>query len=264
MRSGAHRAGKYRKKVRGFVLPGQSNRYSAALRGRTQLESIVKQICTSPVLLLSYIAYAEQISKAKGTHAGAPGINEVQYLINKWTARGLEGPTLIEIASSLGTPGLHYPGETLILGNNHIGPNDFPLSGDFIFGTRYYLDGAKSVLTKMSLYFHVYGVSGKVKCAIYNAPGNSPTTIVAQTEEKTVSHAALQWIDFDFPGSETITDGWYYLLFWAEKAFWTRADPGTNARGVTARVYDGWPSPMPAWTPDTNRDYSIYATCTVV
>jgi len=264
MRPAGERLKKYEAKLGGFGPAGNTEGYMRTLPSRMKVESLIKSLKLPAAFEMYYLAYAEQLAKIKGKHSGDMAKDEAQIKLRGWVGRGLDGSVLGGIAEKMGIAGLSVPGLTLTFGNEHAGINVLPLSGNYIFGIRFYFPGPESKLIKMSWYMKTYALAVKFKCAIYNAPGNSPTTLIEETEEREFTDEALKWQDFSFPGNATIGEGWHYLLFWGNNSFLTKGDPGTNDRGVVAQAYDGWPDPVVGWIPGTNRDYSIYATCETV
>jgi len=251
---------KYRKKVRGLVLPSQVPGYDASLPDRMRLERIVKSLGVAPMLQFSYVAYAEQIVRLKAVHGGQILLNEVSTTMQHWKMRGLDGDTLIHAAEILGIPGASFPPEYIKFGHSSpCGTPSFQVA-DRIYGTRYTFAGPASKLVKMSFLVSTPGAARKIKCAVYNSPAAAPTTLVAETEEKTVNNGSHSWEHFKFPGGQIIGAGDYFLVYWADGIFNVKYDAGANPHGHHTIAYDGWPNTMPGWTYDSDRDVCICAT----
>lgn len=102
MKSSNLRTDKYRKKITALIIPGQSQRYLAALPSRLQLEFFVKSLGITPMLQFSYIAFAEQLLKITKTHKRQIAVNEAVALATKWSLRGLTYSNINKIGIFLG------------------------------------------------------------------------------------------------------------------------------------------------------------------
>lgn len=110
MRSAHHRKEKYKKKIRGLVIPGQGSRYSMTVRDRMKLEQIVKSLGVTPILAFSYLAYAEQLLKIKKKHQRQIAANEALVTATHWLNRGLSPTFLNDISEALGLGRVIPPG----------------------------------------------------------------------------------------------------------------------------------------------------------
>ncbi|MGQ9623973.1 MAG: hypothetical protein ACUVT9_01225 [Candidatus Bathycorpusculaceae bacterium] len=115
----------------------------------------------------------------------------------------------------------------------------------------------------VTAYIRITAVSKKMKCAIYL---HSNLSLVAQTEEKTVSVGAAAWITFNFLTPKPIIKAGveYLLVAWSEAgngyAYLYYTLGTTNQGHHVSSLYDtNFPNPMPNPTPES-RAYSIYCT----
>jgi len=99
MRTDLIRIKKYKKKVRGLVLPLQKSNFSANTQRQVEIENITNIIVGPDINRVYYIIFAKEINKLFGKYTGDSLLNEVEILQSKWTARGLNPVKLDEIKS---------------------------------------------------------------------------------------------------------------------------------------------------------------------
>lgn len=108
MRSSVQRLGKYGKKLRAAIIPGQAKRYNDALGGRLQMERFVKRLAIPPMQQFSYIAFGERLLRILSRHKGAIAEAEACVEWTKWLNRGLDrqflNPILCNYVPSLCDP----------------------------------------------------------------------------------------------------------------------------------------------------------------
>lgn len=97
MRTDQARTEKYRKKIRGLIIPGQKARFGTASGRQTWMETVAKSIVTDQINLVYYIIFAKELNKIKGIHKGENLITEVEILQDKWISRGLSETVLNQI-----------------------------------------------------------------------------------------------------------------------------------------------------------------------
>ncbi|MEM3752956.1 MAG: hypothetical protein QXM65_08475 [Candidatus Bathyarchaeia archaeon] len=115
----------------------------------------------------------------------------------------------------------------------------------------------------VTAYIRVTTVSKRMKCAIYL---HSNLSLVAQTEEKTVSSGTTGWVTFNFPTFKPILKAGveYLLVAWSETGngyAYLYYTSGTTSQGhyVSSTYGTSFPNPMPNPAHE-NRAYSIYCT----
>jgi len=95
------RAARYRKKVRGMVLPGQRQGFAGAVGGQVATENAVRAILARHGVMVGlhhyYMDFAKLVKKAQGNYSGETMRSEVIGLQNKWAERGLDVAVLDEI-----------------------------------------------------------------------------------------------------------------------------------------------------------------------
>ncbi len=87
VKSSAQRLGKYGKKIRAAVLPGQGKHYKTGLSDRLRLERLVKSLPISPMMQFNYIAFGERILKASRKYTGRTLENEACIEWTRWLSR---------------------------------------------------------------------------------------------------------------------------------------------------------------------------------
>lgn len=264
MRSSARRSGKYSKKITGTVLPGQGRGYLASLPDRTRLESVVKSFCTSPVLLFSYISYAEQLVKTGRTYSGSAAFDEAIVLADKWQSRGLAGSTLRQISAALGFEGVPpYPPPERF-GYEIPGGNGSGFMSDVLRGSRYTCP-KQGAAVSLSAYLGTSPFTPtKAKFAIYNVSGGVPSTVVDETPEINIPAVPNQWFHADVIGGADLHPQDYFLIVFVQgqgAALPTMYhDVIAAPAGHHVFPFNGFPSPMPGWTSEGVKDFSIYCT----
>lgn len=98
MRPASERKEKYRKKIRGLVLPGQTAHYAPTAQDRLHLEQCVKREAITPMLQFHYVAFAEELLK----HEASKRPEERDGIYSKWLNRGLDSATMITVADCIG------------------------------------------------------------------------------------------------------------------------------------------------------------------
>ncbi len=261
MRSSTLRSGKYSKKITGTVLPGQGRGYLASLPDRTRLEAVVKSFCTSPVLLFSYISYAEQLVKVGRTYQGDTAINEAVVITRKWRLRGLDQPTLLSIATGLGFPGVFPPCPPANFGEENA-HNSWPFQvADRIRGLAFNCPSAGTVQSLTVDVRNVLAAVDHFKLAVYTDVAGSPGVPVAYTNSIPITGGFSGWVTEPVVGSPAIAAGSYFLVFWSDSmtiSIGRTLTPSTD--GLHDIPFDGWPNPMPGWAPHVYTTYCIYCT----
>jgi len=90
----------YAKKVQGFVLPGQRERFRVAVQRQVEIEcSVGAMACVQNAGLLraSYLVFAKEICSIKEKFAGQQALDEVGIRRAKWISRGLSSACLDNI-----------------------------------------------------------------------------------------------------------------------------------------------------------------------
>lgn len=92
------RTGKYKAKVRGFVLPNQAKSYKAASVVQAALDQLPGSLtpCSlqSTILRPYYVDFARRINQIKRQHSGAIAVSEACTQYEKWISRGLNSACL--------------------------------------------------------------------------------------------------------------------------------------------------------------------------
>jgi hypothetical protein len=115
----------------------------------------------------------------------------------------------------------------------------------------------------ITAYIRIMAVSKRMKCAIYL---HSNLSLVAQTEEKTVSAGTYGWVTFNFSAPKPVlkADTEYLLVAWSEtgngNAYLYYVSGTANQGHYVSSTYGiDFPNPMPEPTHES-RAYSIYCT----
>lgn len=112
MRGDKRRTDKYRKKVRGLVLPGQKARFTQAVRGQVHVERAVKEILeqhgVSPIFNHYYMEFGKTINKLKNKFKGGTLKTEAEILQTAWAKRGLDVGVMDEIKGWATVTGLCF------------------------------------------------------------------------------------------------------------------------------------------------------------
>ena len=102
MRGSDHRTEKYKKKIRGLVLPGQADRKKATVGREVQLERMVNSIVGFDIARGHYMVFAKQLNKVMRKHKGENLLTEVEILQDTWSTRGLDTSIMDQIKTWFG------------------------------------------------------------------------------------------------------------------------------------------------------------------
>ncbi len=102
----------------------------------------------------------------------------------------------------------------------------------------------------------------KVKTAIYNQSTNYPDSLLAYSEEKTVSssiNSGPDWLQLSISGGINLDAGTYYLTLWQEGLVNYYFDSGLNRYHIDSESYSSFPETAWVGMATEDRKVSIYA-----
>ena len=109
MRTDLIRIKKYKKKVRGLVLPLQKSNFSANIQRQVEIEDITNIIVGPDISRVYYIIFAKEVNKLMSKYKDTTLESELQVIQDKWCARGLNSTLLNRIKDAIGYVPVFHP-----------------------------------------------------------------------------------------------------------------------------------------------------------
>jgi len=125
------------------------------------------------------------------------------------------------------------------------GTTNTTYAANYIYGGRVTVASACTP-NKIRLYVSAASkpITGKVQCALYTDGGNTPTTLIAITNEKDWSDVlANGWTEFEFISPPSLSAGEYWAVTNSEQAYRREREAGgSNNWFNKAQAYGTWPT----------------------
>lgn len=101
MRTDAKRIDRYKKKIRGLILPGQAAEFGTEVERQVRIEREVKKMLedngVQPIFNHFYMVFAKKIVGLTEKHAAETAYRESDIAIREWWLRGLDRVVLRQI-----------------------------------------------------------------------------------------------------------------------------------------------------------------------